>query len=89
MFLKEHLPFDDFKDEFIKKNCFPNDESKTYVFRAPGEYYRCERFLKMLIKNNKCTEFIACMHGMTCHKEIYDEILIDQTFDTGKTWSGK
>lgn len=89
MFLKEHLPFDDLKDEFIKKNCFPDDESKTYVFRAPGKYYRCERFLKMLIKNNKCTEFIACMHGMTCHKEIYDEILIDQTFDTGKTWSGK
>lgn len=90
MFLKENLPFDYLQDEFIRKDFFPDRESRDYVFNAPGEYYRSEKFLKLLIKKGRCKEFIACMHNMkNCHNDIHRRIRSFQRFEANTAWRGK
>lgn len=87
MFLKEHLEFDYLEDEFIKRNFFPDRNSRDYVFNAPGEYYRSERFLKLLIRKGRCKEFIECMHDMKSHHDVvYGRIRNFQNFEARTAW---
>lgn len=90
MFIKEHLEFDFLKDEFIKRNFFPERNDRDHVFNAPIEYYRSERFLKLLIKKGRCNEFIECMHDVECQNNvIYNTILDFEKSDARTAWQGK
>lgn len=74
VFLKANLIFNALQDEFIKRNFFTDKESKDYVFEKTDEYYKCERFLKLIIKKKKCKEFIACMHELPSFRHVVKEI---------------
>lgn len=88
VFIKEHLEFEYLEDEFIKRNFFPDRNSREYVFNAP-DYYRCERFLKLLIRKGRCKEFIECMHDMKCNNDVvYGTIRNFQNFGARTAWQG-
>lgn len=88
VFIKEHLEFDYLEDEFIERNFFPDRIDRDYVLDAPGEYYRSERFLKLLIRKGRCKEFIECMHDMN-HNVVYGRIRNFQNFEARTAWKGK
>lgn len=89
VFFKENLIFSSLQDEFYARNFFPDTESEEYVFGKTGDYYRCERFLKLLIKKKRCKEFFACMHDLPSYKHVFDEILKFQKNETNTSFNGK
>lgn len=89
VFIKEHLLFDSLQNEFTERNLFPDKESRTYVLSATGQYYRSERFLKLLINKQGCKEFIACMRDMHGHQHIHERIRKFQNFEGNTAWIGK
>lgn len=89
MFLKKNLIFNTLQDEFIKRNFFPDNESKEYVFGKTDENYKCERFLKLIIKKKRCKEFIACMREPPFHSRIFKRIQDFQEHEANTILNGK
>lgn len=85
VFLKKKLIFNTLQDEFIKRNFFADNKSKDYVFGKTDEYYRCERFLKLIIKKKICKEFIACMHELPSYRKVFERILEFQNSERKKS----
>lgn len=74
VFLKENIIFDIFENELTEMNIFTDEISKEYINKVPGNSYRIEKILKLLIKTNRCKEFIACMHKSSSHRHVSDRI---------------
>lgn len=86
MFLKENLNFDFLQDEFITRKLVSIEQE--YVF-GKQDFYRCERFLKLLIKKNICKEFIACMRDLDTQRHVYEKILKLQRQLADTAFNGK
>lgn len=89
VFLKEKLIFNALQDELIKRNFFTDKESKDYVFEKTDEYYKCERFLKLIVKKKKCKEFIACMHELPSFVHVDEKIREFQEREANTILKGK
>lgn len=73
MFLKKNLNFESLLDEFYQKNLLSEKDCKDYVFSVPGKHFRCEKFLKLMIKKSKCKDFVACLHETRSHNDIWEK----------------
>lgn len=89
MFLKENLIFNTLQDELNKRNFFPDNESKDYVFGKADENYKCERFLKLIIKKKRCRAFIACIGELPVHSRIFERIQEFQEHEANTILNGK
>lgn len=89
VFLKENLIFNNLQDEFYARDFFPDNESEEYVFGKTEDYYRVERFLKLLVKKKRCKKFLECMHELPSHEHVLDEILKFQKNETNTALNDK
>lgn len=75
VFLKENLDFEFLHDLLIQENLLSEREIVDYVFNVRGRHNRCERFLKLIIKKDRCHTFVAFLHTLPSEEFIYEEIL--------------
>lgn len=66
IFLKKTLNFDYYQDEFIQRKLLSERELKEFILTI-HEYFRSEKFLKLIIKKKRCKEFVACMCELPNH----------------------
>ncbi|XP_065935063.1 uncharacterized protein [Magallana gigas] len=89
IFLKKTLNFEYFQDDFIQINLLTEKELKGYVLIV-HEYFRTEKFLKLMIKKRRCKEFVAFMlelphhHHTFEHRHITEEIRKFMRYETHK-----
>lgn len=89
IFLKKTLNFEYFQDDFIQINLLTEKELKGYVLIV-HEYFRTEKFLKLMIKKRRCKEFVAFMlelphhHHTFKHRHITEEIRKFMRYETHK-----
>lgn len=74
VFLKENLNFESLQNELNRRNLLSEKNTKDYVYNIPGERFRVEKLLKLIIKKRKCTEFLTCLHEMAIHNHIWEKI---------------
>lgn len=74
MFLKENLNFESLQDELSRRNLLSEKETKDYAYNIPGEHFRVEKLLKLIIKKRKCNEFVTCLHETAIHNHIWEKI---------------
>lgn len=70
--LKEKLNFDVLRGELIQKQLLRVGDD--YVFNTLGRHYRCERLIKLLIKNELCTAFVEFLQDTPGQMHLYQEI---------------
>lgn len=66
VFLKKTLNLDYYQDEFVQRKLLSERELKEYVLTV-HEYFKCEKFLKLIVKKKRCKEFVACMLELPNH----------------------
>lgn len=88
IFLKKTINFDYFEDDFIQINLLLKRDLKEYILPV-HEYFRSEKFLKLMIKKKRCKEFVAFMLKLPDHhhhhRHISEEIRKFMTNGTQKT----
>lgn len=89
IFLKKNLNLDYFREYFNAKDLLSERELKEYVLTV-HEYFRTEKFLKLMIKKKRCKEFIAIMLELPDHDHhhITEEIrkfIINETRKPSKS----
>lgn len=90
VYLKNKLDFDAQQDTLFQERLL-NSFDDEYVFCKLGRHYRCERFIKHIIRNRLCTEFVAFLKDTRIpgQRHLYKEIRDIQkmkkiTVSTGK-----
>lgn len=66
VFLKNTLNFDYYQDEFIQRKLLSERELKEFILTI-HEYFRSEKFLKIIIKKKRCEKFVECMLELPNH----------------------
>lgn len=72
--MKKNLNFDYFQDEFIQRELLTKKDLAEYVISVRGKHFRSEKFIKLIIKKNRCKEFVACIEKSPEHKHIFERI---------------
>lgn len=73
IFLKKTINFDYFEDDFIQINLLLKRDLKEYILPV-HEYFRSEKFLKLMIKKKRCKEFVAFMLELPDHHHHHSHI---------------
>lgn len=92
VYLKDNLLFDSLQDELEQKQILTQKEKDDYVCKDKGEYIRCERLLKLIIRKRRCNKFVALINNMPCYNHISEKFVEfrenfkdQQTISTGNS----
>lgn len=70
--LKENFDFELHQDDLIQKQLL-DEKDKDRICRDQSKALWCERFLKCLIMQKRCDNFLAYIQEEPCYKRIYCE----------------
>lgn len=80
-FIKENLMFDTLHDELLQRKLLLENERDDYVLKDGSSHFINERLIKLIIKKNRCEEFVNLLKKMPCHKKICDKLVEVQRKD--------
>lgn len=66
MFLKENLDFKVIQDELIQNGLLFQQEIDDYVCTIPFRQIQVERLIKLIIKKERCQDFVEILRNMPC-----------------------
>lgn len=73
--------FDMLQDELVQRKLLLENERDDYVCKDGANHFRNERLIKLIIKKNRCEEFVNLLKKMPCHKKICDKLVEVQRKD--------
>lgn len=74
-FIKENLMFEILQDELVQRTLLLENESNDYVCKDGSSHFINDRLIKLIIKKERCKQFVELLGEMPCHKTIFDKIL--------------
>ena len=73
VFLKENLDFNSMVDQIIQGGLLQDREKEDYVCKFHN-YFRIEKLIKLMIKKNRCAEFVDIIRQMDCYPHVIEHI---------------
>lgn len=74
-FIKENLMFDTLEDQLVQRKLLLKKEKEDYVCKNGANRFKNERLIKLIIRKNRCEEFVKLFKEMPCHKHIFERIM--------------
>lgn len=74
-FIKENLMFDTLEDELMQRKLLLRKEKEDYVCKNEANCLKNERLIKLIIRKNRCEEFVKLFKEIPCYKHIFKRIM--------------
>lgn len=74
-FIKENIMFDTLEDELMQRKLLLRKEKEDYVCKNGANCSKNERLIKLIIRKNRCEEFVKLFKEVPCHKHIFKRIM--------------
>nr|XP_022306259.1 uncharacterized protein LOC111112774 isoform X3 [Crassostrea virginica] len=88
VFLKENLDFNSMVDQIIQGGLLQDREKEDYVCKFHN-YFRIDKLIKLMIKKNRCAEFVNIISQMDCYPHVIEHIeKVRQKAETGNNQRG-
>lgn len=90
VFLKENLDFNSMVDTIIQDGLLQRREKDYYVCKFSNNYFRIDKLIKLMIKENRCTRFLNTISHMDCCRHVVEHIReARQKAGRGNQWGSK
>ena len=62
-------------DEIFQDGLLRTREKEDYVCKFPNNYFRMAKLIKLMIKENRCTQFVNTIRHMDCCRHVIEHIM--------------
>ena len=62
------------EDKIIQEGLLDAREKQDYVCKFHNKYFSIEKLIKLMIKKNRCAEFVDIISQMECYRHVIEHI---------------